>query len=279
MTPMLYRDGAGPSRVKWAQDPGWRGLIGFISPPNLSIDPTEFLRVAPDGFQTVQTVIQVPGFKLTAEKLGEGVKQLEGCCLALKQCGVDVIAQSGTPFAFLNGSFHSTKNACDQLEKACGVPVVMMGVSVANALRRRNYGSTAVACTYYSDDLAARYSKFLEDAGIKVCGMENWVCQKIFPNQEEIDRLLTPRLGHRAAMLGRVYRAASMAARNHPEAECIVVSGGGVCTIDILEALEEDIGKPVICSLAAQFWDIFVSLDTHPRLTGWGSLLGSLARG
>ena len=35
---------------RWDEDPGWRGRIGFITPPNFDIVPMEFLKVAPYGF-------------------------------------------------------------------------------------------------------------------------------------------------------------------------------------------------------------------------------------
>ena len=160
--------------IQWLQDPGWRGRVGFISPPVASTDPMEFLRVAPRGFSVCQTMTYVPGFAkgLTTENIAQAAQQLEQCCLALKEAQVDCIAQSGTPFSFVVADgLRFSRELHARIEKLTGVPFVMMGLAVIGALKDRGLGSVAVACTYYTDDLAQKYTKFLEDAGIKVLAM------------------------------------------------------------------------------------------------------------
>jgi maleate isomerase len=76
-----------------------------------------------------------------------------------------------------------------------------------------------------------------------------------------------------------VYKAARMVAKAAPDADCIVLGGGGVSTLDIVQALEEDTGKPVVSVLHALFWDVLNRLDVHAPIHGYGSLLRSLARG
>lgn len=254
------------SEVIW-YDPGWRGLVGFISPPGPAFEPMDFIRIAPEGFRVVQTLTYVPGFVAKTEKIAEAARQLENCCLSLKQAGVDIIAQSGTPFSFVNGGLDFARNLHLGLEKLTGIPVVMMGLAVVNALQKKGYRSVAVACTYYTDDLAARYTKFLEAAGIKVLAMENWLSQNILGSQEEVD------FWRRRAPIGMVYKSARIVGNHCSEADCFIISGGGVRTMDILQPLEEDLGKPVISSSAAQFWEIFTRLGVSPVIQGRGSLL------
>ena len=262
---------------RWLEDPGWRGKIGFISPPHMSIDATEFLRIAPPGFRVCQTMTYVPGFQLNAGDLVKAAEQLEGCSMALRQAGVDLIAQCGTPFSFAQGGFIFGKEVQTKIEKATGLPMVMMGFSIINALKKMGYRSVAVACTYYSDDIAQMYTRFFEDSGIKVAGMENWVSQGIFTSQDEVSRAMSP--VHTRITMGLVYKSAKTVAQHHPEADCIIISGGGVSTMDVLQALEEDMRKPVISSLAALFWEILHRQGVFAPIRGRGSLLATLEKG
>lgn len=49
--------------------------------------------------------------------------------------------------------------------------------------------------------------------------------------------------------------------------------------MDLLEPLEEDMEKPVMSDMSAQFWEIFVRLGVWPSIKGRGSLLASLEKG
>lgn len=264
--------------VQWLQDPGWRGRVGFISPPVASIDPIEFLRVAPQGFSVCQTMTYVPGFAkgLTTENIAQAAQQLENCCLALKEAQVDCIAQSGTPFSFVVADgLRFTRELHAKIEKMTGIPFVMMGLAVINSLKKLGLGSVAVACTYYTDDLAQKYTKFLEDAGIKVVAMEHFINQGLFANRQEVDRALFP--PHSRIPIGLIYKAAKTVAKHAPKAEAVVISGGGVTTLDLLQPLEADVRKPVISSLSAQIWEILHRLEVHEAIQGRGTLLASLS--
>ena len=229
----------------------------------------EFLKVSPEGLAIFQTFTHVPNFKVQADMIMEAASQLDHCATVMKNIGVDIIAQVGTPFSFAHGKGLSlTKTVQERLEQKTGLPCVLQGLSVVNILKSNGFGSVSVACTYYNDDLAQKYTDFIEDAGIKVHSMVNWVTQGIFPTQEHVD------LSRGVYRMSQVYDAAKMSANNSPGADCIVISGGGVRTLDLLEVLEQDIGKPVITSDSAMFREIFDRLGVNGPLTGWGSILG-----
>ena len=271
--------GRGRMFQRWGEDFGWRGRVGFITPPHFSITSTEFMGIAPEGIAVNEAKTFVPGkdglpikFILTVEHLKEAVKQVEHCAMVLKAAGVDVICQAGTPFAFApEGGLAFAKELHARIEKNTGIPVVFQGLSIINALHWLGHKSIAVAATYYSDVLVVKYKKYLEDAGFKVLGMENFTSQGIFSNQDEVQRNLT----HRYYM-SQAYDAAKMVANHHPDADCVVISGGGITTLDILEALEWDLKRQVISNGATTFWEIFCKLGIHEPIKGRGSLLASL---
>lgn len=266
---------------RWVEDPGWRGKVGFITPPHFSVAVLEFLKIAPEGIAAneMKTYLVKKGipikFTPSVENIAEAVKMVELCAMVLKTAGVDVIAQSGTPFSFVTADgLAFARDLQARIEKTTGIPTILMGLSVIKALQKMGCGSVAVACTYYSDALREKYAKFLEDAGFKVLGIENWVSQGLFDTQEEAFRGLV-----RRHHMGLVYKAAKIVASHHPEADCIVISGGGVFTMDLLNPLEMDLRKPVISSTAAQYWEIFCRLGVFEPIIGRGSLLASLDKG
>ena len=204
--------------------------------------------------------------------INSAMGQVEHCAEVLKLVGCDLIGQIGTPFSFCpDGGFEFTRDFENSLEKKLGLPTLFMGMSVVRALKHIGAHSVAVACQYYCEGWKERYVKFLEDAGFKVLSMENWVSQGAFPNDEEVKRNMIRRFH-----MSLVYRNAKLVANNHPEADCVVISGGGIFTMDIMNALEMDLKKPVISSSGAFFWDSVRRMGVYEPLPGRGSLLASL---
>ena len=256
---------------RWLEAPGWRGKVGFIGTTFFDTVAMAFLRIAPEGLAITQTFPYMKNFKVRAKNLSEAVKKLEECTDALAEVGSDIIAQIGTPFSFASeGGLNFTKKLHAKLERKTKTPIVLMGLSVINAIKSQGYKSVAVACTYYDDELATKYTDFLEQAGIKVLAMQNWTTQGLFSSQKNLEEI-----GWRYPM-SYTYQAAKLVAQEAPGADCIVVSGGGVRTIDVIEPLEYDLQKPVIASNEALFWDIFNNLGIHEPILGKGSLLASL---
>ena len=263
----------GRSLNRWGEDPGWRGTVGFISPPTLDATAMEFLRIAPEGFAVAQTMTHVSNYKVRPEVLSQVAAQLESCAMVLKEAGVDIIAQTGVPLSFVNeGGLASGQALHARIEKATGLPFVMMGLALINALKSMGCGSVAVSCTYVPEEVAQRYTQFLEDAGLKVLAMENWVSQGFFASQEEAEK------ARRYFPMSYTYKTARIVAAHAPTADCVVVSGG-IYSMDLLESLERDLNRPVISSTAAEFWEIFVRLGVGEPIQGRGSLLASLDGG
>jgi len=152
----------------------------------------------------------------------------------------------------------------------------MMGLAMLNAAKALGCTRAAVAGTYYNDEMRDGYEKFLEDGGVRVLGIENWVQQGTFPSQEDVNRNLFP--PHSKYSLGMVYRAAVDIARKCPDADCVYILGGAIPALPVVEALEQDLGKPVLTNVGAQFWEVFHRLGIGAPINGYGCLLGSLER-
>lgn len=263
------------------EDAGWRGKVGWITPPGGSLDPFEFLQIAPPGLRVIPTMTYVPGFadasnEDKAKNIVSAAAQIEECSVVLKGAGVDVIAQSGGPFAYLGGGLAGGRAVQARIQDKVGLPLVMMGLAMLNAANEFGYTRAAVAATYYNDTYRDGFKRFLEDGGVEVAGIENWVQQGIFRSQEDVNRSTQPL--HTKLTLGMSYKAAVTAARKCPDADCLIVCGGAIPIISIIEALEEDLGIPVITGVGALFWETFKTLGIGAPIHGYGSVLASLER-
>jgi maleate cis-trans isomerase len=68
----------------------------------------------------------------------------------------------------------------------------------------------------------------------------------------------------------RAYAVGRMADR--PEAEAVFLSGTGMPTLGMLQALEDDLGKPVLSANAAMMWHALRAAGVRSPLAGYGRL-------
>src|ERR1700728_403282 len=61
---------------------------------------------------------------------------------------------------------------------------------------------------------------------------------------------------------------------DHPDAQAIFLSGVGMPTLDALQPLEEDTGKPVISAASAMMWHALRTAGVNGAIGGYGKLLG-----
>lgn len=60
---------------------------------------------------------------------------------------------------------------------------------------------------------------------------------------------------------------------DRPDANAIFVSCGALRTLDIIDDLEREVGKPVIASNQAMLWDVLRLAGVEDKIEGYGSLL------
>ncbi|MFC2025259.1 hypothetical protein ACFLTG_02485 [Chloroflexota bacterium] len=135
---------------------------------------------------------------------------------------------------------------------------VMMGVEVVYALKRFNCESVAIASTYYSEKMSNVLRKYIAEAGFKVLQSENWQSQGMiedadsgmFIGKGELDPMdwQTP--------IHAVEKAVRLVSQNALGADCILVTGGGMRLLDIVEGLEKEVGKPIIGGDLSLYWGI-----------------------
>ena len=252
--------------------------VGFISPPGwFDISPTEFRRIAPGNTVVMQTVMRLPDFNYSLDSFSRAVPELGMCFNSLAAAGADVVAQFGYPFSLVHG-WERAQQIQESIQNTTDTHFIMMGVEVVNALKHLNCKSLAVASTYYSGKMSGILHEFLSEAGLNVIQSENWQSQgmaqdtgsDVFIGEGDLDPMdwQTP--------VHAVEKAVRNVSQNAPDADCILVTGGGMRLLDIAERLENEVGKPVIGGDITLYWGILRRLGVTERVRGHGKLLASL---
>lgn len=254
--------------------------VGFVSPPAwFDITPTEFLELAQDSAIVMQTVMRPPDFDFTPERIRDAVPELTACARSLAAAGADVCGQFGYPFSFVHG-WEGAQAIQRQIEDTTGTPFVMMGVEVVHALRHLGCPSVAVASTYYAHEMEARLQSYLQDAGVNVGCIQNWQAQDIvdssdgglFVGKGELDPM-----GWRNPVWA-IEEAVRRVHAASPHAGCILVTGGGMRLLHIVEALELELGTTIVAGDLSLYWGILRRLPGAMPVKNHGRLLAGQDR-
>ena len=250
--------------------------IGILAPPTTWNDvPLDFLRVAPEGTSVAGAYIPA---RLMGRTMAEfGLDDIAGALPAMQEgardlavAGADVVAQFGVPFSLVHaGRVRETQS---QVADAAGVPVVLMGAAMLDALDHLGARRIAIAGGYYTPgDWLSMARRGFEAGGFDVIFLENWVEQGIVDSVEESDRLAWE---HDAAITkAHVLRTAERAGHN---VDAIAVCGGGLRLLGHAAELEAATGLPIVSGDLAMFRATLKAMGARPRSGGWGRLLDGL---
>jgi maleate cis-trans isomerase len=162
------------------------------------------------------------------------------------------IAFACTSISFIRGVGGDIE-IIERIEKAVGVPATTTSTAAVKALRALGATKLAVA-TPYVDDINIRLKEFLEDHGFRVVAIKGM------------------QLGHGIGLVstGEVYRFVK--GMHHPDADAIFISCTNFVTVDILDALEQDLGVPVVSANQVTMWEALNLAQVKPRMPGCGVL-------
>ena len=128
--------------------------------------------------------------------------------------------------------------------------------AVLNALR--TLGATRVAvATPYLDEINQQEADYMAAAGFEITNIQGLNLEK----DSDMIRVRPEFLAEFAASV------------DTPDADALFISCGALRSLDIIEALEQKVGKPIICSNQAMMWDVLCRAGINDRIEGYGSLL------
>jgi maleate isomerase len=234
---------------------GWRARLGFLVPPgNPTVEP-EMVALAPAGVTVhFQRMVArgVPG-SLDGQANQMMLDHLDASVELLALVKPDIIVLAHTATSYHLGREREAELLA-RLRRSFGRPVVTAFGSVVRALERLGVKRVALGAPY-SAETTMQGKQHLEAHGFAVVGCDN--LQGVTNIYDE-----TPE---------RAYRLAR--AVDNAEAEAVFLSGTGMPTVPVIEALEQDLGKPVLSSATAMMWNALRLAGVRQPVPGHGRLL------
>ena len=234
---------------------GWRCRIGLIVPSSNIVTECEFNTLL-HGITGVS--VHATRMFLSTERVEDLLRMREDCKRAsqeLETAEVDVIVYACTSGSFVKG-LDFDKEIITEIEKETGVTGTTTSTAVVEALRTLNVRKIAVG-TPYPDNVNEKGKEFLEGNGFEVTAISGLNLKRAveFGKQEP----------YTAYNLGKKIDTG--------DAECIFLSCTNFRTIEIIDALEKRLKKPVISANQATLWHILTLKELGITIKGHGILL------
>ena len=237
---------------------GWRARIGHVAPSRGDTFIYEFYRILPEGFMLLNTTGTIR--RLVDDHLERQLERIEEATVDVAEAGADFIVIGGSPL-FTRLGYGSDREITGKLEAKVGVPVAAGMTCEVEALRHMGLKKVVVA-TPYPDNLTKRVSDFLTASGFQVLKAEGLGI--------ELNSELANQPDHAP------YKIAKKVYFSAPEADGIFIPCPRWPTINIIDLLERETGKPVLSSILCVIWYALYRLHIREDIQGYGSLLASL---
>jgi maleate isomerase len=239
-----------------AGNANWRGTIGHIA-PTLRGGTDRSTSLLPDGIGTI--ALWVGAREGTVGEFQGALGAIERCVKELAELGVDLIYQGGAPPMVVQG-YQKEQEAVAAWEKQYGTPILTTTRGQAEALRALNM-HRVVGLTYFDEEFNRLTAQYFNDAGFEMLAVQS---------------IGTFHEAHHISP-GTVYQAAKALFIRHEPADGIYLLGGALPP-DLVEALEGDLGVPVLHPAAARSWAIQRRLRVREPRPGYGRLLAEFPR-
>ncbi|WP_247730342.1 maleate cis-trans isomerase family protein [Halovivax limisalsi] len=232
---------------------GWKARIGVITTSVNTVVEPEFHELAPDGV-TIATSRLRHGGKTSEENTNSMNEDVNRCAELLATANPDAVLYGVTAGSFLNGREYEEEMS-ETITDIAGAPAITASSSIRRALETLGAERVSVA-TPYIPKFDDRLESYLREFGYTVAAMDGHTIEEGF----EIAAV------HPEA----IYRAVKRADR--PEADAVVISGTNYRTMEVIEDLEADLGKPVVSANTASLWDVLTTVGVDPATVSCGEL-------
>jgi maleate isomerase len=255
---------------------GWRARIGVLSPSMVfDTHPFEFYLMAPPGVQLVMSSLEVGlmdsalADKSGGPRIDQGygaraadrdayrrtVDRIEALVQRLANRKVDAILQTGVPPLVVAG-WGTEEVLRARVAKVTPAPYITDVTASIEAMKALGITRVAVASGVFDEELIGLIRDYLRHAGIELVGHQ---------------RIGLP--GESGTLpMERVYRAARDVYRQSPQADGVWITHAATPSVSVIEALERDLGAPVMSSFQALVWAGLQMAGVRDRVTGFGRL-------
>jgi maleate isomerase len=229
------------------------GKLGFVLLATEQTVQDDMIRICPPGVGVHFARVDNPD-SITNESLAAIAPELTRAARTILPDGsLDVVS-----YACTSGSLVLGQERVEELLKE-GNPNARPSSIIAAVIRAlKAVGARRiVVATPYLDEINTAEKAYLQERGFEVLDMQGLNLEK----DSDMVRVSPAFILDMALQLDR------------PDADAIFISCGALRSVDIIEALEEKTGKPVITSNQALAWDALRLAGIDNRIDGFGRLL------
>jgi arylmalonate decarboxylase len=229
--------------------------LGLIFPPAGRGVPEEGLAMYPNS---VHFLVEGLGLKtMTPDGYDAVLERIVPAAQKLAKDGARAITLMGTSLSFYKGAAFNEKLG-ESMRKATGLPATTMSTAVVEGLRAVGGKRLAVA-TAYNDEVNGRLEAFLKESGFEVLIVQGLGIEKV----EDINSVTQD---------GLIKFCASVH-QKIPKADAMLVSCGGLRTLEIIAPLEKQTKIPVVSSTPHALRAGVRLMGMDGRAPGFGTLL------
>jgi arylmalonate decarboxylase len=231
-------------------------VAGLIFPPANYPMPPDVKRLYPSGLSFIGNGLGFNG--MTIESYDEAIPRALPRAQELASQGANLISVFGSSITFYKGA-QFNKELCDKVTALTGLPATTQSNGLIDGLKHVNARRVAVA-TAYTDVVTERLKLFLGEHGFEVAATKGLGYERIPEGAANEDVL--------HALGVDAYKLAG-------RADALVMSCGGLRTLDVIVPLEKAIGVPVVSSTPHGLWHCARMLGVHAKIDGFGMVMAA----
>jgi len=243
---------------------GWRARIGLLVPASNTVAEVEFHRMVPEGVSVHTARVMMGGSvgsteqRFTEQDVNEA---LDRAAEAVASTDANIVVWGATTphmRMVLKKGIDYEDELVKRIESLTKIPVITGGLSEVEALKKLELKKIALVGPQ-KEQVTKMVKPFIEGKapGVEVVSVKALQTESI----AEITRL-------------EPYVAYILAKEaDKPETDGVLITCTALRTIEVIDTLERDVGKPVVTSNQATLWAALRKLGIHDQISGYGKLL------
>ena len=239
---------------------GWRARLGIVLASPNAVFEAEAFKLVPEGVSCHYT--RLPYREISGKGKAEMVSIASETALLLSggtnAVGVDIVCFTHAG-ASMSAGIEGDKRLVKEMQEVTGVKATTTASCVTRAIKHLKAHHIAVMIPYNSIEAFAPVQRYLEASGLEVVTLKNGG----FNTAAQVSSQL-PEVTYR--MLRDM---------DTPKVEAFLMAVPNMRTIEIIDKLERETGKPVVTGTIATIWNCLRELDIKDGIEGYGRLLES----
>lgn len=239
---------------------GSRGTVGIVRPTQRTGGFDELISILPGGIRLIPIALDVRRGAL--DEFQAAIPTYEAKVAELAGMGIDLINPSGAP-PFMVLGYAKEQKLIRRWEAQYNARIFTSGTSNIDAMRALKV-KRIVGVSYFRGDINKIYRQYFVNAGFDCLDMVG--IDVDFPKVPELPA-------------ATVHAFVKDVLSRNDSAEGVYMLGPAWRTLEIVGALERDLGVPVFHAVTVQSWDIQRHLGIREPVQGFGRLIAEMPLG